>query len=174
MERLVFAPAHLQDICGLTRAYASCAHARETLCYQHMAALWEVNNAIDLLSSYPPNCSQANHVQAIIQSCLLMVEHPELAEPVTSRFLAIRAAGVYLTALTLSSQPPGLNVRARLSSSTYNLLCTITQPESLSAVVHVILIGAERIAHGAPRHGPALAPLNPHGLRSVHYLFQNN
>ncbi len=156
------APLHLQDVCALARAYGSCTQARETLSYEHMAALWHANNATRLIRSYPRTCSPETHIQAVIQACFLVVERPELVDAAPSCFIAIRAAGIYLTALTLASQPPHLNIRARLNSSTYKALCEITTPECLCAVVRVLLAGAEHIAFDAPRHGSAYAPVNPH------------
>ena len=161
VEQMLHAPPYVQDICALARAYGSCQQARETLSYQHMEELWRANNAAEILKTTNSSCSAEEHIQAILQACLLVVEHPELADPVNSRCKAVRAAGVYMTAITLASHPSDMYISVRLNSSTYSALSSITQPNTLHAVARLIIGGAERIANTAPRHGPAFAPVNP-------------
>lgn len=152
---LANAPAYVQDICALARAYATCAHARTTFCYTRMRHLWDVSNASRLHTSYPRSLTKKVGTQRLLQCSILLIERADIAGAPKAHFPAVRAAGVFIAALLLST----ISVRIRLDAlSVASLRDAATLSADVSLAVRAIQAGAVLVA--APRHGAAYAPDN--------------
>eukprot|EP00171_Calliarthron_tuberculosum_P003437 IDg3437t1 len=160
---LADAPAYVQDICTIARAYAKCAHARATFCYSRMRTLWDANNCAHLHKAHPRAVSRGYALQCQLQTCMLLIERADIAGAPRNHAVAIRAAAVHLAALLLvtstSSHPRATPTRIRLDErATVALHIVSGLSHDVAQAAQAILTAGVRIC--APRHGSAYAPDN--------------